>query len=80
MDIFDKIGGTLSSLWDQIYEILPKSPIVYIESNPQVKEILGYLNWFIPIEMMISITESWLTVIVIYYILQIILRWIKVIE
>ena len=80
MDIFDKIGGSLSTLWDKLYDILPKSPIVYISTNPTVSKYLGYINWFSPIYSMISFLEGWLMAVAIYYGVQLILRWAKIIE
>lgn len=80
MEIFDKLGGTLSSLWEQIYDILPKSPIVYLSANPTVSKYLGYINWFIPIYSMISFLEGWLVAVGVYYGVQLILRWAKLIE
>lgn len=80
MDFFKAIGETLSSLGDKLIEILPKSPFYYFYANPEVKQILRYLNWFIPIDTMLSITEGWLTAIAIYYIIQGVLRWAKIIE
>ena len=80
MDFFNAVGDTLSNIGDKIIDILPKSPFVFLESNPQIKEILSFLNWFIPIDTMIALTESWLTAIGIYYVVQAILRWAKIIE
>lgn len=80
MDFLNAIGDTVSSIGDKIISILPKSPFIFLDANPQVKEVLGFLNWFFPIDTMIAMTEFWLTAIVIYYVLQVILRWVKIIE
>ena len=80
MEFLEKLGETASGLMENLIEILPKSPIVYLTSNPTVKEYLGYINWFIPIYSMLTLLEGWLTAIVAYYFFQIILRWIKAIE
>lgn len=80
MDFLKAIGETLSGLGDKIIEILPKSPFYYFDANPEVKQILRYLNWFFPIDLMIPILEGWLLVIGGYYIIQAILRWAKIIE
>lgn len=80
MDFLKAIGETLSGLGDKIIGFLPKSPFYYIEANPEVKQVLRHLNWFIPIDTMLALTEAWLTAIAIYYVVQAILRWAKVID
>ena len=80
MDFLNAIGETLSGLGNKLIEILPKSPFYYFDANPDVKQVLRYLNWFIPIDTMLSITEGWLTAIALYYVYQAILRWAKIIE
>lgn len=80
MDFLNSIGDTVSNIGNQIISILPQSPIVYLQAIPEVEKYLGMLNWFIPIYTMISLTEAWLTAIIIYYVVQAILRWVKIIE
>ena len=38
------------------------------------------VNWFVPVNSFVSILETWLVAVGIYYVYQIVLRWIKVIE
>lgn len=80
MELLEKLGETASGLLEKLIDILPKSPIVYLTANPTVREYLGYINWFIPIYSMLTLLEGWLTAIVVYYVVQIVLRWIKAIE
>lgn len=80
MDFFDKIGMGISEVFNKLLDVLPKSPILYLESNPEIRKILSYVNYFIPISTMISIAETWLITIAAYYVYQLILRWIKMIE
>lgn len=42
-------------------------------------ETLQYVNWFIPIDDFIVIGQAWLVAIGIFYLYQIVLRWLKVI-
>ncbi len=79
-EFFKMVSDGFSSLADKIIEILPKSPIYFVNSIPAVKEVLGYLNWFFPIDSMLALTETWLIAIIVYYIVQVILRWVKVVE
>ena len=80
MDFLDKIGMTISETFNKLVELLPKSPITYLEANPEISKFLSYANYFIPISSMIAIAEIWLIVIASYYVYQLILRWIKMIE
>lgn len=80
MDLFNWISESFQTIGDKIVSFLPSSPIVYLESIPEVEKYLSMVNWFIPIYSMISLTEAWLLAVVLYYIVQIVLRWIKVIE
>lgn len=80
MDLFTWISDNFQTIGDKIVSFLPSSPIVYLQAIPEVEKYLGMVNWFIPIYSMISLTEVWLIAIVIYYIVQVILRWIKFIE
>lgn len=80
MDFLESLGETVSGIGNKILGILPKSPFTFLDANPQVREILGFLNWFIPIDTMIGMTEAWLTAIGIYYVVQAALRWAKIIE
>ena len=42
-------------------------------------ETLQYVNWFIPIDDFIVIGQAWLVAIGIFYLYQVVLRWLKVI-
>ncbi len=72
--IYDWIEGALS--------ILPDSPFNFLHnySNTPVGQWLKWLNWFIPIGTFVTILELWLSCIIVYYVIQIILRWAKAIE
>ncbi|MCM1328060.1 MAG: hypothetical protein NC253_01340 [Ruminococcus sp.] len=80
MDFLDKIGMSISEIFSKLLDALPKSPITYIETTPEINKILSYVNYFIPISTMIALAEAWLLVIAVYYAYQLILRWIKMIE
>ncbi len=62
---------------------LPDSPFKILDdmtATGQIAEWLGYVNWFIPIYSFIGILEAWLACVAIYYVYQIVLRWLKAIE
>lgn len=70
------LGFTLSGL----FSLLPKSPFSNIADSIRDVPFLGYLNFIIPIGEIIAILSLWLVAIALWYMYQIVLRWIKAIE
>lgn len=60
--------------------LLPSSPFTYFINAIQTMPYLGILNWFVPVSTILAIGEAWLSAITVYYLLSIILRFIKAIE
>ena len=73
--IISAIGGAISFL----IGFLPKSPFHYLEVNSVVNKYLGYLNWIVPINYIVTFLEVWLIAIGVFYIYQVFARWVKVI-
>lgn len=76
--------GFMSELKDAflalLLDLLPLSPFTdFIDSLEQLP-YLGYINWFIPVGRFITIGTVWLGAITIYYMLSILLRWLKAID
>lgn len=69
-----------NSILNAILFLLPDSPFADIEIPAEVKKILGYVNYFVPIRAMLIIAGSWISAIGVYYLYQIILRRIKAIR
>lgn len=80
MDVLNWVNENFHNFWDVLISVLPKCPLYYFESIPEVKKYMAYVNWFIPVESMITIATGWLSCILVYYVFQVVLRWIKVIE
>lgn len=63
--------------------ILPISPFKRFFSSwngfAVIEQYLGYLNWFIPISIILDMLTVWLLAIGVFYAVQTILRWIKVV-
>ena len=75
------LSQTLINMAEAVLSIFPTDPIIsYLSVPNEVQSFLGYLNFFIPIGTLVSITTAWLTGVAMYYLYQIVLRWIKVIE
>lgn len=82
--MFASILSFLSSVLDRVLAVvlvlLPKSPFVYIQMIPDVEKILGYVNYFVPIQSCLVIAEAWLSAVAVWYIYQAILRWVKIVS
>ena len=76
--LFDKLQGIL----DMAVSVLPDSPFTFIAvpSDPDYATWLSVVNWFFPVGVYLSMIESWLTVIIVWYVYQALLRWAKVTE
>lgn len=68
-----------SVLINVIFAILPKSPFQNIDFSG-ISDWLGYINYLLPVGEIVVILTVWGSAIGIYYIYQIALRWIKVVE
>lgn len=81
--MFDAISSQLVSWAYALIQLFPASPLADVWSQlaaTPVMEWMGWLNWFIPVGKILGILSVWLTAVSAYYVYQIVLRWIKVIE
>lgn len=82
------MSGVLNWLIEQfakaveaVLSVLPDSPIQrYLVSNQDVVEILGYVNWFVPIGTMMTILTFFLTATAIWYAVRWLLRFAQYVE
>ncbi len=85
------MGATITKIWNAITDVvddivnsvvvlLPDSPFSDVEIPPEVTELMGYVNYFVPIGAMLAIGASWLVAIGTYYLYQTILRWTQTIK
>lgn len=80
MDFLEWLSNSFKTILNNIINILPTSPIVFLTRNSTISKYISYVNWFIPVYLWISMLETWLVAVMVYYIVQVILRWIKVVE
>lgn len=80
MDLFNGIMELLNTVLNYIFSFLPKSPFIDILDNVGDIPYLGYINYFVPIDKLISITLIWVAAISVFYLYQIVLRWVKAID
>ena len=80
--MFDALSDALVDLAVSIVELFPASPFTVLDElgNSEVYEWLRMVNWFVPIGTFVGILEGWLVCMAAYYVYQVVLRWVKVIE
>lgn len=80
--MFDALSAALVSFAVGVIELFPESPFTILDeiSRSEFYTWLQYLNWFIPVNTFVSILETWLIGVGLYYVYQVVLRWVKVIE
>lgn len=66
-----------SASW--LLAFLPSSPFVFLESSP-IGQYLPAINWIVPVQAIVDSLALWVTAISLYYMLAIVLRWIRAIE
>ena len=67
----------------ELIQKLPESPIVQgleMAGPFPVAEWMPFINWFVPFRTLFAILGFWVTGVSVYYLVQIVLRWVKVIE
>jgi hypothetical protein len=79
LDFLDSLGSNLTNALSWVIELLPDSPFSAV-STTDVSTYMGTLNWFIPIDKMVAELELWLTCVTVFYVYQMILRWVRAIE
>lgn len=79
-ELWNGFTDIANSILNAILFLLPDSPFADIEIPAEVKKILGYVNYFVPIRAMLIIAGSWISAIGIYYLYQLILRRIHAIR
>lgn len=79
-NIWQSITSAIYSLLQNAIDILPDSPFTYLAQVPEVYQVLKYINWLFPIDFFLSSMAAWLSAISIYYLISIILRWVKAID
>lgn len=64
-----------------VFSVLPDSPFQkYIIENSIITKYVGMINYFLPVAEILVVMEAWCVAISIFYVVQIVLRWIKAIE
>ena len=80
MDIINSLLEWLQGIADKVLDVLPDSPFKDIINNSDIQQYLGYINWFVPVGTILKILTAWLVAVAAYYLVSVILRWIKAID
>lgn len=68
-----------NSFAGQVLALLPTSPTLDNDALAAFAEYVGYINYFIPVGAFLTFLSAVLTAVGVYYLVMIILRWLKVI-
>ena len=83
MDILNTVvswlGNAVNIILDFVSQALPDSPFTLLDNSP-ISDILGYINYFVPVAFILDILLVWGTCIVIYFAYSALMRWFKIIE
>ena len=74
VELFDRFIGALM-------QVLPLSPFsgALTDLSGIAPEWLGYLNFFFPVKGCLLLMAAWLAAIGVYYLYQIVMRWVGMI-
>lgn len=81
INLINAIIRGLGAVLTAVFALLPDSPFQkYIINNEIINKYVGYINYFVPVASILIVIETWCIAIGVYYIVQIVLRWLKAIE
>lgn len=75
--MLETIVSWLNNALGWVFSFLPDSPFQQFLSNTPIADYLGYVAYFVDISFMVTVLDSWLAAIAIYYIYMAVLRWVK---
>ena len=64
--IWNAITDVLDDIVNAIVLLLPDSPFKDVEIPAEVKQLFGYVNYFVPVTAMLAIGTTWLSACIIY--------------
>lgn len=74
--MLDMLVGFLRSVLGGLVSILPHSPFEQFYGALQVPhQILGWVNWFVPVGTLLGIMAVWLVAVAGYYVYKALLHW-----
>lgn len=78
VSLINLIIKSLGAIASFALSLLPPSPFKVLEGIeiPYLKS----LNWVMPISFFLNVLTYWVLAIAVYYVVQVVLRWVKVVE
>ena len=78
----DTLSSTLIEYAVKVVNLLPESPFVGLEEldGAEFAQIMAYVNWFIPFGFISRVFGAWLGCVAVYQVIQVVLRWLKVVQ
>lgn len=70
------LGGVLSL----VLAILPNSPFQSLTVENDVISVLSKVNYFLPLDYIMGINAGLITCVLLWYGVQIVFRWVKMVE
>lgn len=71
--IIDGLAEVLSAA----VNVLPGSPFNGLNALAMDSKWFRYLAYIVPVRQIVALLEAWLVAIAVYYLYQIVLRWVK---
>lgn len=78
INLLNSIISGFGSALSWVLNLLPTSPFQAV-SNADVSQFLSGLAWIIPFPQIIAELELWITAVAAYYLIMVVLRWVKAI-
>lgn len=78
--IINMIIAAIGAIINTVFSLLPDSPFLSIQLESIDSGLIRALNWIIPVQTILTIFGASLVAVGVYYLYQIILRWIKAIQ
>ena len=78
--VFNAIISLINTFMHLVETLLPESPFSNLSDLFDNVPFLGILNYFVPIGAILDIFVLWASVMLVYYVASIVLRWLKVIS
>lgn len=73
--LIDILGVSVNAL----LLVFPSSPFTLI-TNSSYSDLLGQINYFVPVGEFVAITESWIVAVALYYVYSVYARFLKAID
>ena len=73
MNFFNDVLEWLKTIGDAVLLLLPDSPFMFLRDD-KWNEILGYVNFFLPVREILIVLSGWIACVIVYYTYQAILR------